>query len=433
MKIKLSDGTVKELSSRTKEKQQKTPVKQQTYQEKFLSRVSATEQAIQQRGTGKDMLKEIGRNLGIGSATSTGLQKGMGVLQALAVPPTVIESTVANVGLKSQKSKPIKLTGDPRKVLQDLMNGAKDLATEAYKGVTLQKKGEFGDIFRNAGLDPTVSAGTGLFLNVAGTMKLMSMAGRAFGNIAKMSDKGILRSGKHLIQASKQARDSVGAQVGEAFKPVANEVVDGSRFLDDITKLPKTILDRLEEQVGNLDDLASNMNIEKVRVVKRFLGKLRAGRYGKETKGAVETLDDMAVDKAYSSMKSLMESTIKKSKGDKVAGRLMKLEKAYSDVERATDVIQSKVVDPKLLKPTRGGAVAEALKKEGDLTTRMSLNILKKSSWDANRSINKAVRLLEIYNRNRLAGQLLQSALKAAAFGGAIGAAGGRAFQKATD
>ena len=94
--------------------------------------------------------------------------------------------------------------------------------------------------------------------------------------------------------------------------------------------------------------------------------------------------------------------------------------------------IKKAIVDPVLRMATKAGKVAEGLKAEGDVTTRTALNIIKKSGWEANKAINKSVRMLEIYNRNRLASSLAQSAVKAATFGGAAGAIGGGALRKVT-
>lgn len=426
MKIQLPNGEVKELSSVSREKEKSS--QEGGYLNRFKSRVADSEERIQERGTVQQDLRNK-------FTSNSPLQRSLGVLSLLAVPADAIESAVANVGLEIQKKgggiADPDIPEDKNILLKNLLQ-SKKLANKFWKGLTLQEKGQYGDILKNAGVQSTVADATGLFLNIAVPIKVMSMAGKAFGSISKMSDKGILRSGNQLIVATNKAKEAIGSKVGEAFAGVSDDAVDGLKFLDNVVSLPKPLLKKSEEVFGKLDEFADNITVGKLREFKQFIGKFRPSAYGQSERGISENIDVEDLNKVYALTKDLMKESIKKGHGEKVADGLMSLEKSYSEVSKASQLIKKTVVDPILRKPTKGGKMAEGLIKEGDVSIRAALNTIKKSGSAANKAINDAVRLLEMYNSHRIAANLVKTGLKAMVFGGAAGAVGGKAMQKVT-
>jgi hypothetical protein len=82
--------------------------------------------------------------------------------------------------------------------------------------------------------------------------------------------------------------------------------------------------------------------------------------------------------------------------------------------------------------PTKGAKMAKELVGEGDVSGRTALNIIRGAGSQALREANKAIRQLKLYNRGQMYSSMAQSAAKAAVFGGAAGAIGGKILQKAT-
>ncbi len=334
-------------------------------------------------------------------------------LTVIGAPFSAIESAIANPVLLAQQGNLSPLA----------------LAKESLVGLALQKQGQFGDVFKNIAIQKDVADVMGLTVSLAGATFLLKKLTGAFGTVAKMSDKGILKAGKFLINAADKAKKVVGVRIGKAFSTVDDIPANGIQFLDDVIRLPKSVLKRAEEIFGNLDDFADKLTVGKLREFKRFLGKLKPGAFGKGERGISETIDVIDLNKGFAKVKNLMKKTLEKSQGKKITDNLMDLEANFSDVIRAGNTIRKAVIDPTLRKATKAGKVAAGLGKEGDVTTRTALNILRKASAESKKAVDKSIILLNRFNRQRQLAEFGKRAIGAAAFGGVAGAVGGRALR----
>jgi hypothetical protein len=422
--------------------EQKAP-KRNDYMQKFAERFAETDARIAERGTAQDSISQKFQKGGFWNPV-------FGVLETMALPLDAVESAASNVMLHFQRKalsdktkypnlKIRSLDMDPRSVdsagkrLEDTIQEAQTIATQFVRGLTVQQKGQFGDVYKNAGVNPHVADAAGLFLRFAGVTRVLSEAGKAFGEISKMSDKGLEKASDGLLSASEKGRQVLGQQVGAAWKPVVNEPVSKLEFLDVASKLPKTVAKSVEQYFGtSLKNMANNLTLGKFREFKQYIGGLRPSEWGRDAMGAVQKAESKQLDAVYSATKKLIEKTLTQSRGAKVSDNLMKLESAYSRVMRAQDVIQKTVKDPVLKEATKGGSAALKLIKAGDSTFRKSLNIIRKTGWEAKKEINRAVVLLESFNTQRLIANTIKKGLSAAVFGGAAGAVGGGIFRKMT-
>jgi len=342
------------------------------------------------------------------------MSKVMGTLTAIGAPVAAIESAMANPILLAQQGN----------------FSPKDLAKEAILGATLQKQGQYGDVFKNVGVQEEIADAAGLFLNVAAPAKLLKAVNNTFGKISKMTDKGILKAGNQLVGASDDAVKAMGTEVGKAFSVADNLPTDKIGFLDDVVKMPKSLVKAAEEQFGNIDDFVQTLTVGKLREFKRFIGKFRSTSFGKSERGLAENIDAQKINTVYASIKNMMRKTIKDGMGEKESNIIMKMEEAFADVIRSGNVIKKTVVDPTLRKATKAGSAADKLIKEGDVTFRIALNTLKKAGSKSRKAVNKSISLLNNYNRHRRNIEFTRKAAGAVIFGGAAGAVGGKALQK---
>lgn len=411
MKVKFPNGSVIDTSGKNVEDAKETQVKSkaESYLDKFKRRSEATELRIKERGTIQENIKsQFSKPELIGKLSAT--------LTTIGAPFSAIESAISNPMLLAQQGN----------------FSPQDLLKESLKGLALQKQGQYGDVLKNAGADKTVSDITGLFLNASLPLKVVNTTLKTFGKISKLSDKGIMYAGKQLIKAADDAQTAVGIKVGQAFSKVDNTVVDGMDFINKITDLPKSVIKSAEEHFGNMEDFASNLTIGKLREFKRFLGKLRPTSYGKGERGISETIDIEKLNKVYGSIKDIIKNNITDVFGDNTSKTLMGLEKSYSEMIGASNFLRRSVIEPTTRKATTAGKVATNLVKEGDVSTREALNTLKLAGSSSRKAINKAIRALEMYNTHIAMLNAARKGLQAAVFGGAAGAIGGKALQKAT-
>lgn len=338
------------------------------------------------------------------------VRKTMGALSVVASPLTAIENTVANPSLAMQ-------AGNFNPV---------DLAKEAYKGFTGQKQGQYGDVYREAGVPKPLAATAGLVLN-ASPIKAANMASKALSGISKMSDKGILKAGNSLINAGKQAETTVGTALNDAFKAVDNAPVDPTLITDTLAKLPKQLLGKIEEVFGGQIDL-TKVTVGQLRKMKQLIGKYRPSAFGKDARGVSENIEADEINTVYSAMKNLMEGSVVKAAGKDVAKKLMGLEKKFSEVTRASDYVKRTVVDPILMKATEAGKMAGKIQVEGKVGGRVALNTLRNAGKEAKKSINKAMTEMEAFNRWRAASEVGRKLVNAMVYGGIGGSLGGLAL-----
>lgn len=335
------------------------------------------------------------------------IRKAVGLIGAVASPASVAESAIANPALEMQ-------SGNFR---------PQDLAREAALGLSGRKQGQFGDVYRVAGAPAPIAASAGLLLSAAGPIKVLKSAGNAFGKIAKLSDRGIVKAGESLINATKEAKKFTGASLGEAFKPVEGAKVDPNRFISEIADLPKPLVAKLESIFGPLTDVGQNMTIGTLRKIKQTIGKYNPGVFGREARGLSENITADEINKVYRAIKKLIGETIENTSGKETAKKLMSLEDSYTAVERAADFVKRSVMDSTLRLPTKGGKVAKQLNLEGDVSGRSALNTLRSAGVNAKKEIDRAVSELDKFNKWRAVSSVSKRVLEA----GAIGITAGKA------
>jgi len=390
-------GEVIDLSDTTEE----------TKDNSFKAKSEATDKKIAERGKIQESVKKVVS----GGAT----QKLMGGLEAASAPLSAIESGIANPMLQLQKGN---------------VNPA-NLIKESILGFTLQKQGQYGDVMKNAGYNPLLADSAGLLLNLSPVKVYMGVA-KTFGNISKMSDKGLMKAGTNLISAVDEAKNAVGKKVGEAYAKGADNLgVDGLEFLNDISDIPKPVLNKLEIAFGKMEDFAKGLTVGKVREFKTYIGKLKPNSFGKAEHGIQETLDIKDLNKGYGNLIERIRDTMTKSgMNKKEIAHLINLDESFGKVMEARKFIKKTVVDPTLNIPTRVGSFAEQVTKSTDQTARVALSEIKRASAKARNLINKSMGEIESFERWQQAKQIGSHAVRAIAFGGIAGGVGGRILQK---
>jgi len=418
MKIKnKKTGEVIDLSKPSKVEDkpaESTPSKKPNQMERFApERAKATEERIKERGTIQDTAKKIGSEKSIVKKIGAGLE-------VASAPLAAVESGVANVGLEMQK-------GNVNPV---------DLLKESILGISLQKQGQYGDIMKNAGYNPVLSDTAGLVASLS-PVKVYQNVAKTFGNISKMSDKALMKTGNNLIYAIDDAKKAVGMKVTQEYaKGADNLPVDGLQFINDVADLPRPIMKKMELAFGKMEDFAKNLNIGKVREFKRYLGKLKPNAYGGDARGLKDSLDVLDINKVYGKVSGTAEKVMRdKSSGlDKsTVDHLLDLDESYHDVINAGRYIKHTITDATLGKPTKVGNLAEEIKLEGNSTARVALSKIKSSSRTAMNNVNKAMDRMESFNRWQRDKMIVSRAIKAVTYGGIAGAVGGKLVNKFQD
>ena len=379
----------------------------------FTEQNAKSEKRIIERGSFKSELTEAEQK---GKMATT--------LAYMGAPFNAIESAISN----------------PALLMQQGNFSPKELLKEAVLGATLEKQGQYGDVWKNVGVEKNTADAAGLFLNIALPGKVLAMVSNSFSKVAKMTDKGLIKSGKHLVKSAEEGVKFMGNKVGNAFASkygktgqVADDVtVNGMDFVEQVVKLPDGVVKASEKVFGNIDDFSTNLTVNKIRQYKRWLGKLKSGSFGKDLRGHVEKLDDADIDKAYSGMKKLMETSLKNNINETTAKMLMKLEKSYSGVVKASNFVKKTVVDPTILQATKAGKAAVKLHDPYDITMRTSMNTLRSSGKLAKKAMDNGIKALNSFNRFQTMLSVGAKTAGAMAFGGAAGAVGGKALHKAT-
>src|SRR3990167_7271855 len=374
------------------------------------SKLSATEKRIEERGAIQDSVKKIGKK-GV-------VNKVSGVLETASAPLAAIESGIANPMLEMQKGNFNQL----------------DLLKKSILGLSLQRQGQYGDVMKNAGYNPLLADSAGLLLNLSPAKVYLGVA-KTFGNISKMSDKGLMNAGSKIVDAVDEARSAVGKKVGEEFGKHANHIgVDGIKFLDDVAEIPKPVLNKLEVSFGKMEDFAKGLTVGKLREFKTYLGKLKPNSFGQAEHGIQESLDVKDLSRAYGKVRERVYQSLKDAKVDeKVSQHLMNLEDSFSSVMDARRFIKRSVVDPTLNVPSRVGTFAESVTKGVNPTARLALSEIKRASSKAMGNVNKAMKEIESFERWQAAKQGASHAVKAAVYGGVAGGIGGAILRKASE
>jgi len=364
-----------------------------------------TQERIQERGKIQDSIKRV-------ATEKSGIKKAIAVSEVVDAPFAAIESAIANPSLEFQKG-----NFNPQNAVK-----------EAILGLSLQKQGQYGDVMKNAGYNPVIADTLGLVLHLS-PVKVYTEVSKTFGAISKLSDKAMLKAGDNLLDAVNQAKTAAGTKVTEEFAKHADSVpVDGFKFIEDISKLPEPVMKRAEIVFGDLADFANGLTVGKVREFKRFLGKVKPNSYGQAERGIQENLDVQDLNKVYSNLKTRMESTLSDAASGvdkKTVQYLMKLEEAYSEVVDAGRYIRKQIVDPTLEVPSKVGQFAKKVVSDEDMSGRIALTKIKKTSGEAMKRINSAMKQIESFNSNQKIKQVAGRAINTAIWGGAVGGAAG--------
>ena len=372
----------------------------------FQQRGEIAQAEIAKRG---NLLEQIPQNL----QSPNMLRKGLGGLQALGAPMTMMEGGLSNVGLKLQQ-------GDPTNLGQEFM-----------AGITGQKQGQYGDIFRVVGVPEPLSALGGLMIPSALPFAIVDKISDTFGKISRLSDKGIMRAGRELINGADEAGKFSKARLDSQFAKVDKVKIDPASFYDEISKLPNALINKLEAEFGKLENVALNLTVGRLREIKGMIGKYNPGSFGREARGLSENLNADEINKIYGSIKNLMEKSMVGAVKPKEIARLLNLEDKSTEVIRSIEYLKRTIVEPTLRKPTKAGNMAKKVVLEGDVSGREALNVLRSQGSKARNAINNAKRALDAFNVAQGLTKVAKHALSAATYGGAIGAIGGGIASKA--
>jgi hypothetical protein len=405
-------GEVIDLTQKGREKESESIKNLPKSEQKKIateSRIEKSKARIRERGTIQDTVSDF--------RSGSTAQKILSGVQLAAAPLGALESSVANPMLRIQ---------DPG---QKLSIG--ELIRSSQRGITLQEQGQFGDLFKNAGLNPVLSDMAGLAL-VVSPIKVVNAVSETFGSIAKVSDKGLMRAGTKVVDALTEARNAVGTKVGQEYDKVASHIpVDGLKFLDDIADVPAPILKRLEAAFGKMEDFAQGLTVGKLREFKTHFGKLKPNAFGQEAHGIEQGLEVKDALKAYGRIRARVHSTISDAGVDKkVSAYLMKLDDTFSTVMDARRFIKRKLVDPITNIPSKAGSFAKEVLENPDQTARLALSEIKKVSSKTRNLVNDAMKEIKSFERWRIAKGAAAHTARAIAFGGIAGGVGGRILSR---
>lgn len=387
-----------------------SPSKEQPKNESFKEKTASTDKRIKERGTIQETAKKI-------VSEKSGVKKAIAGLEVANAPLAAIESGIANPSLELQK-------GNVNPI---------DLLKESILGLSLQKQGQYGDIMKNAGYNPVLADSAGLVLSLS-PIKVFNGVAKTFGNISKMSDKALEKTGKNLLYAVDDAKKAIGTKVTQAYANAADKVpIDGLVFINTVSELPRPIMRKMEQAFGKMEDFSQGLTVGRVREFKRYLGKLKPSAYGGAERGLKDTLDVKDINKVYGEVSGTIEKTLRdKSSGlDKsTVDNLLNLDNAYHEVLDAGRYIRKTIVDSTLGKPTKVGELAEKVTMAGDTSARTALNTVKKASFKAMVNVNKAMRRIENFNRWQKEKQVVSRAINAVTYGGIAGAVGGKILNR---
>jgi hypothetical protein len=391
----------------------------------MVEKMSKVDKEIEARGNLWENIKKDFQKEGV-------LGKIKGGLGIVSSPFTSLEAGIANPALALQRN-PFE-NAQSTNTLGVLGEGASNLAKEAFLGFLGQKQGQYGDVYRSSG-NPfleTVSAPAGLTLAVS-PVKVVKTINKTFGNITRMSDKGIMKAGKSLISAGDDAVEFIGSKLNKAYETVNNIKVNPEEFVSEMSKLPKAVLSKVEDTLGGVEELSQNLTISTLRKIKQIIGKYSPSSFGKDTRGVTEKIIDDEINAVYKGVKTLISKTIAKNTSDDIAESILNLDDAFREVKNSADYIKKTIVDSTLKKPTKGGAMAKKLIAEGDVTGRTALNTIKSAGSKARDNINKAVSALESFNKWQGISENIRKAINAGIYGGVAGSLGGLALGKAVN
>ena len=308
-----------------------------------------------------------------------------------------------------------------------------DIVGDFQAGVKGTKLGEIGDVFRNSGVpilqSEPVAATAGFIISMISPLELIGKGNKLLKGLSLKTDKKIMEAGSKLIKGSEDATTVIGRNVDKAYETVNDVGVNGQKFAQSFFDSPPLLVKAVERELGrSFDDIIENgADIATVRKVKQIIGKLKPNSFGKAERGLAENLEVGKINKTYSNVKNLIQDSLTDHGLGKQAKNLIDADEAFFQTSNASDFIRKAITDPTLKLPTKAGNVAKGLITEGNTSTRVALETLKKAGGKAKQNVNKAIDNLNKYNKHLAIQGFIRSAGKAAVFGGAVGAVGGKA------
>lgn len=367
---------------------------------------------IEDRGTAyfKDRIDTWKKSSGLIRPALAGLSVAM-------VPQERTEAAVANAMLAVQKREGMDVVLD-----------------EFRKGANGEKLGQIGDVYRASGLpiisSEPVAATLGFLVSMISPMTLLLRGSKALQGLALRTDKKIIQAGQSLMRGADEAVTVIGRNVDKAYAPVNKIHVDGTKLINAFDDAPDLLIKQVEKELGrNIDDIAQNVTIEDVRKIKALVGELKPTSFGKSDAGLIQTIESKNISKTYANLKQLIHDKLKALGKAKESDALMSADEAFAETINASKYIKKAIVDKTLRKATKAGKVAKGLIASDDTSTRIALDTLRLAGGHAKKNVNKAIESLEAYNRHLAITGMAQSATKAAIYGGAAGAIGGKALQ----
>jgi hypothetical protein len=346
------------------------------------------------------------------------IPKTVGAIKAVASPFIAAEAAIANplLAIQRELDPRVPLQGGTRK--EAFKNILSQASKEAVQGIKGKRLGEIGDVFREAGMDNAYSAALGLGYSMLLPSLLIGKATKALRGIYKFTDKGIMKAGKLLTKGSDEAVSALGQNLDKAYSSINKINVNQVQFVDELSKLPQPLVEKIEKVMGNIDEITPV--IENVRKVKQLIGKSKPSAFGKAA-DLKTTIDIEDINKSYGAMKNLIQDSLKSNKMDKAAKQLLRADSAFEEAINSSNHIKNLVVDPFLKQPTKAGKAARGLIVKGDTTTRQALTTLKRAGGQARKNINSAVDALTLYNRIVATQKTISAVAKRALIIGATG------------
>ena len=367
------------------------------------------------------------------------LQKIIGALGVWGSPLKQIEGAVANPSLLLQGSS---IAGAPNPYSDAkstttwgvLREGDKKIREELIAGLTGRKQGEYGDVLNVAGVPRPLAAAGGVYMNAVPLMFYAALQQSLKVGIHKISDATGKRIGKMAADASDESMKHTSGVLNKGYSPVNNSGVDKGKLLKALREFPDDIQDDLLREiqkvfpgVETLDDIGPHLqNVKAARWIKKTMGELDPGAFGKGKTGALKTIDVNRMNKGYSELKNVIYDGVKKAKGTQYADDLLQLEAEAAEVIKHGNYVKNIVTHPKTKTPSRGAALVKRSSTEGETTARDALNImLQKGGPDASKGIKVVMQDIAKFNRHLFWIQTGKRALSAAIFGGAAASVGG--------
>lgn len=331
---------------------------------------------------------------------------GLGMAQTTGIPITAISAGIANPALQMQQG-----NFNPRQ-----------LAEEAYKGFTLQKQGRVGDVYRGAGMEKNTAGLLGFGVEMLAPYAALSRVNKLFGKLTTSADLKLEGAGQDILKAGKAAEDIAGKKLTEIFSKVDSVPADATKALDYLKRLPKAIVDRIDEEVPQLAK-TGQFTVASLRKVKQLVGKYSPGKFNK---GAPE--ENLSVEdykEAYGKLADLLHETVSSVSSKKETARLIAAENTFSKIIKSSGYLKNKIVDRYTGLASRTGELAQKVKNPLVSTPRIALDTLKTAGGDNRALIGGAEASMNSFNRWLMLKGLTQHAGNAALFGGAIGGIGG--------